>query len=51
MLAATKLSTNILFPVPSKRLIVWLPVLALNKYFPSLVIQHGAAWPALVTVL
>ena len=46
MLAATELSTKILFPVPSKRLMVLLPVLAVNRYFPILVIQHGATWPA-----
>jgi hypothetical protein len=32
------------------RVIVWLPVLAVKRYFPKRVIQQGAAWPAAMTV-
>ena len=42
MLAATRLSTKTLFPVPIRRLMVWLPVLAVKTYFPTLVIQQSA---------
>src|SRR5579864_8056841 len=47
--AATRLSTKILLPVPINRLMVLLPVFAVNRYFPSLVIQHGAVWPAAIS--
>ena len=51
MLAATGLSTKTLFPVPIKRLMVLLPVFAVKTYFPALVIQQGAAWPASMTAV
>jgi hypothetical protein len=38
-----------LLPVATSRLIVRLPVFAVKTYFPALVIQHGAACPALIT--
>ena len=37
MVAATGASTKTLFPVPIRRLIVLLPVLAVKTYFPALV--------------
>ena len=49
MVAATGLSTKTWFPVPIRRLIVLLPVFAVKTYFPTLVIQQGALWPASMT--
>ena len=43
MVAATGLSTKTLFPVPIRRLIVLLPVLAVKTYLPTRVVQQGAA--------
>ena len=40
---------KMLFPVPTKRLIDRLPVLATKTYLPARVIQHEAAWPAATT--
>src|SRR5258706_358906 len=51
MAAATGLSTKTLFPVPIKRLIVLLPVLAVNTYFPTRVVQQSASWLAPTTDL
>ena len=42
-------STNMLLPVPTKRLMDRLPVLATNTYLPALVIQHDAVCPAAMT--
>src|SRR5262245_19048937 len=44
--AAICASTKTLLPVPIRRLIVRLAVLATNTYLPARVIQHEAAWPA-----
>ena len=44
MVAATEASTKTWFPVPIRRLIVLLPVLAVKTYFPALVDQQSAAW-------
>jgi hypothetical protein len=47
--AATRLSTKTLLPVPISRLIVLLPVFAVNTYLSARVDQQGAAWPAAMT--
>src|SRR4029079_17408276 len=47
--AATRPSTNMLLPVPTKRLMDRLPVLATKTYLPAVVIQHDAVCPAAMT--
>src|SRR6266478_3343436 len=49
--AATGASTKILLPVPTKRLMVLLAAFTLKTYLPTLVVQHGALWPAAVTAV
>jgi hypothetical protein len=49
MLPATGLSAKTWVPVPIRRLIVVLAAFAVKTFFPALVVQQGAPWPASAT--